>query len=243
MKRRSFIKLSSLTGLAITTLPSYSYSILEIDTSELIGKGFPELFGDGFKLRKEAHDAFLNMKSEALNEDVDIQVVSSYRNFNHQKRIWNRKFKSFTKQGLTTLGAIQKIIEYSTIPGTSRHHWGTDLDIFDGIPVQPENVLLTRHFEGNGPFRKLKDWMDKNANSFGYYLVYTNNEKRKGFKYEPWHYSYKPLSEIYLKEFKELDILKTLSNEDIMGKENFSKEFIQGYIQNNILDINPKLLS
>jgi hypothetical protein len=85
--------------------------------------------------------------------------------------------------------------------------------------------------------------MDKNANSFGYYLVYTNNEKRKGFKYEPWHYSYKPLSEIYLKEFKELDILKTLSNEDIMGKENFSKEFIQGYIQNNILDINPKLLS
>ena len=243
MKRRSFIKISSLTGLAISTLPSYTFALTEIDTNELIGKGSPKLFGDGFKLRKEAHDSFLNMKSEAINEDIDIQIVSSYRDFDHQKRIWNRKFKSFTKQGLSASGAIQKIIEYSTIPGTSRHHWGTDMDIIDGNPLQPENVLLTRHYESNGPYSKLKDWMDKNANSFGYYLVYTNNEKRKGFKYEPWHYSYKPLSDIYLKKFKQLDILKILSNEDIMGKENFSEEFIQGYIQHNILDINPKLLS
>ncbi len=243
MKRRSFIKISSLTGLAITTLPSYSFTLSAIDTNELIGKGSPELYGDGLKLRKEAYKAFIRMRDEALKENINIQVVSGYRDFNHQKRIWNRKFKTFTKQGLSASDAIQKIIEYSTIPGTSRHHWGADMDIIDGIPEQPKNVLLTRHFEGRGPYDKLKKWMDKNANSFGFYLVYTDNEKRKGFKYEPWHYSYKPLSKIYLKEFNKLDILKILKNEDIMGKDTFSEDFIQGYIKHNILDINPKLLS
>lgn len=243
MKRSSFIKISSLIGLAITTLPSYSLGVSEIDINELIGKGSPELFGDDFKLRKAAYKSFNRMRDEALKEGIKIQIVSSYRDFNHQKRIWNRKFKLFTKQGMGDSDAIRKIIEYSTIPGTSRHHWGTELDIIDGLPEQPKNVLLTRHFEADGPYSKLKDWMDKNANSFDFYLVYTNNNKRKGFKYEPWHYSYKPLSKMYLKEFKDLDILKILSKEDIIGKENFSEEFMQGYINHNILDINPKLLS
>ena len=36
--------------------------------------------------------------------------------------------------------AIDKIIEYSTLPGTSRHHWGTDIDIIDAGP--PEVVMF-----------------------------------------------------------------------------------------------------
>ena len=28
--------------------------------------------------------------------------------------------------------AISEIIRFSTVPGTSRHHWGTDIDIIDG---------------------------------------------------------------------------------------------------------------
>lgn len=243
MNRRSFIKISSITGLAISAFPAFAFSSPEISTEELIGKGSPELFGDGFKLRLDAYEAFLKMKSEALKDNIDIQIVSSYRNFDHQNRIWKRKYKSFTKQGLSPIDAIYKIIEYSTIPGTSRHHWGTDLDIIDGNPMQPKKVLLTKHFEKNGPFNNLKKWMDCNANSFGFYLVYTNNEKRNGFKYEPWHYSYKPLSKIYLKEYQELDFQELLNNEDILGKENLTEEFIKSYIKNNILDINPKLLS
>lgn len=243
MKRRTFIKASSITGLAISAFPAFAFSIHQINFEELIGKGSPKLYGQGFKLRQEAYKAFLKMASAALKDNIDIQVVSSYRNFDHQNRIWKRKYKSFTKQDLSPLDTIHKIIEYSTIPGTSRHHWGTDLDLIDGNPNQPINVLVTKHFEENGPFSELKKWMDSNANSFGFYLVYTNNEKRKGFKYEPWHYSYKPLSEIYLKDYQELDIPELLNNEDIMGKENLTGEFIKSYIKNNILDINPKLLS
>ncbi len=183
------------------------------------------------------------MRSAALMDTIEIKVVSSYRDFDHQNRIWSRKYKSYIKRGLSPLEAIRKIIEYSTIPGTSRHHWGTDIDIIDGNPDQPKNVLLTKHFEGEGPFAKLKDWMDIHANSFGFYLVYTDNDQRQGFKYEPWHYSYKPLSKIYIKEYLELDILDLLKKESIIGKENFSDDFFNSYIKNNILDINPELLS
>jgi len=242
MKRRTFLKTISLSGLAITAIPSFAFSNFKLSYVELIGKGNPELFGDTYKLRKDAHDAFIKMKAEALKEGINIQVVSSYRDFNHQNRIWTRKYNTFTKQGLPPAKAINKIIEYSTIPGTSRHHWGTDLDIIDGNSKQPKNVLNAEHFHGNGPFCKLKEWMDKYSNSFGFYLVYTDNANRKGFKYEPWHYSYKPLSKQYLEDYQELNLIDILKQEKIIGSEHFTDEFTKSYINQNILDINPKLL-
>lgn len=243
MNRRSFLKISSLMSLAFVAIPNYVFSSPKITSEELIGKGKTKLYGDVYKLRKEAYESFLKMKNSALKDGIDIHVVSSYRDFYNQRRIWNRKYKLFTQQGLSAKKVIEKIIEYSTIPGTSRHHWGTDLDIIDRNPKQPKNVLLTRHFEEKGPYFKLKKWMDKYANSFGFYLVYTNNPTRKGFKYEPWHYSYKPLSENYLIEFQKIDILEFLKKEKIMGKENFKEKFINKYLNENILDINPELLS
>lgn len=213
-----------------------------LSTEELIGKGNPELFGTNFKLQKEAFDAFLKMKAEAKKEGINISIVSSYRNFEHQKRIWSRKHKRYIKQGLTPEKAIKKIIEYSTIPGTSRHHWATDIDIIDANANYSGSVLVPHKFEGKGAFSKLKKWMDKNANAFGFYLVYTNTPNRKGFKYEPWHYSYKPLSKNYLLQYKKLDIIEILKAEKLIGSEHFSEEFINTYIQENILDINPELL-
>ena len=84
--------------------------------------------------------------------------------------------------------------------------------------------------------------MDRNANRFGFYLVYTDTISRKGFKYEPWHYSYRPLSQNYLQEYKKLEISKILKQEQLVGSSNFTKDFIKKYTQENILDINPKLL-
>ncbi len=242
MNRRKFIKNTSLSGIAIATIPALSFSSSNLPYNELIGKGKPELFGETYKLREEAHLAFIKMKAEALKEGINIQVVSSYRDFNHQNRIWTRKYNKYTKQGLSSEKSIKKIIEYSTIPGTSRHHWGTDLDIIDSNSKQPKNVLNAEHFHGNGPFCILKEWMDVHANSFGFYLVYTDNANRKGFKYEPWHYSYKPLSKQYLEDYQKLNLIEILKQEKLIGSEQFTEEFIKIFVNQNILDINPKLL-
>nr|WP_321231782.1 M15 family metallopeptidase [uncultured Psychroserpens sp.] len=209
---------------------------------ELIGKGQPQLFGDDFKLRKEAYDAFLRLTTEALKSDIRIQSVSSYRSFSHQNRIWERKYKRNIANGLSPKKSIKKIIEYSTIPGTSRHHWGTDIDLIDANVKQPSNVLNPAHFEGTGCFSKFKNWMDEHANDFGFYLVYTNKDKRKGFKYEPWHYSYKPLSKSYLNDYQKFNLKDIINSEQLIGCDYFSEEFITNYLNENILDINPELL-
>lgn len=213
-----------------------------ISNEELIGKGQPEFFGKDHKLRKEAHEAFLKMKGEALKEGIKIGFVSSYRSFNHQKRIWERKFNRNKSLGLTDEENIKKIIEYSTIPGTSRHHWGTDIDIIDLNVKQPKSSLQPNNYHGNGAFCKLKNWMNIHANRFGFYLVYTNNGNRKGFKYEPWHYSYEPLSSFYLKKYKAIDLSVLIKKEQLSGRKSFSKTFIENYLKEHILDINPKLL-
>ena len=86
-------------SLAFSAIPNYVFSSPKIMWQELIGKGKPKLYGDAYKLRKEAYESFLKMKNSALKDGIDIHVVSSYRDFYHQRRIWNRKYKLFIDPG------------------------------------------------------------------------------------------------------------------------------------------------
>jgi len=236
------MKLLGLGAAAIYSTPSMAFNMQNTATLELIGKGKPTVFGNGFSLRKEAFDAFVKMSAAAAKDGIEIHPVSSYRNYAHQNRIWERKYKRFTKQGLSPIKAIEKIITYSTIPGTSRHHWATDIDIIDKSASYSGDVLVPKKFHGDGPFCKLREWLEKNANTFGFYIVYTDKVDRKGFKYEPWHYSYAPLSIPMLQEYRKLNVKEMLQAEKLMGSEHFSENFINSYIKENILDINPMLL-
>lgn len=243
MNRRAFTKISILGALA-AAIPLSSFTGTQvISTAELLGQGNPNLTkGGNYQLRPEAAIAFEKMKKAAAADGIDLKVVSSYRNYAHQNRIWERKYKRFRESGLSPTQSIEKIIEYSTIPGTSRHHWGTDLDIIDGKPQVSGDVLVPSKFHGNGPFCAMKEWMDQNASNFDFYLVYTDAPERKGFKYEPWHYSYAPLSTQYLKEYQKLDVRALLEKENLMGSTHFKDDFMPRYIRQNILDINPVLL-
>ncbi len=215
----------------------------EYSIDELMGKADIELYGKDINLRKEAYDAFISMRDAALKEGIQIQVVSSYRGFDRQAAIFEGKYDRFTEvDGLQPLEAIDKIIEYSTIPGTSRHHWGTDVDLIDGAKPAEGDVLDPEKFGPGGPYEKFKKWMDENSEKYGFYLVYTDEPRRRGFKYEPWHYSYAPLSVPMLSTFRKKNILQLLEREDFLGVEHFTTGFIKTYITDNLLDINPDLL-
>ena len=207
-----------------------------------MGKADIELYGEGFLAQKETCDAFMAMKAAAYQDGIDLKVVSGYRSFDRQEAIFERKYQQYTDEGMEPLEAIDRIIEYSTIPGTSRHHWGTDLDIIDGYPKAEGDVLVPEKFGPGGPYELMKKWMDKNAEKFGFYLVYTDQPKRRGFKYEPWHYTYAPVSIPMLTAFRKKNILALLEKESFLGSEHFTTGFIKNYIQDNILDINLKLL-
>lgn len=244
MRRRTFLKKSSAASLTLAALPlGTTQTETEYSIVELMGKSAIELYGEGINLRQEAHDAFLEMKKAAYQAGFDIKMVSSYRSFERQRAIWERKYIQYTEvDGMLPISAMEKIIEYSTIPGTSRHHWGTDIDIIDGYPKVDGDVLVPKKFEEGGPFEAFKLWLDDNAEKFDFYLVYTDSYFRRGFKYEPWHYSYAPLSRPMLTQFRQKNILKLLSNETFEGSEHFNRTFLKRYIHDNILDINPDLL-
>ena len=213
-----------------------------IDYKTLLGIEHSNLVGDSIKLEKNTFIAMEKMRKAALLDGIKIKVVSGFRDFERQKQIWNRKFKKFTTENnLSDLEAIKEIIRFSTIPGTSRHHWGTEIDVIDEDFKNEKNLLISKKYEEGGIFEKLKKWMDNNSQKFGFYLTYDNNINRKGFEYEPWHYSYLPESKRYLKSFLKIDIVEIISKVDIEGKELFNEKFISDYINNNILEINPDL--
>lgn len=240
MNRRQFSKSVAISAIGLQFIGFRGIGKYSVD--ELTGRVKPTLQGDA-ELRKEAWQAFEKMRAAAKKEGIQIQVASSYRSYQRQEQIWTGKYNRFTKQGLSPIKAIEKIIEYSTIPGTSRHHWGTDVDIIQGGKPKQEDSLLGRHFEKGGIYRELKIWLDANKEKFGFYEVYTNDPARKGFKYEPWHLSYKPLSYPMLQEYREIDLKSFLQKHKLKGSDHFTEKFIRKYKRENVMDINPNLLS
>ena len=144
-------------SVALSGLPLLNFCSNEKFAAEiLIGKGNPNLVGKDHRLLPEVEKAYQNMERAARAAGIKVKVVSSYRSYEKQKAIWNRKFNAFKKEGLEGLQIINKIIEYSTIPGTSRHHWGTEIDVIDSNPLAEGDVLLTEKFHDGGPYEKLR---------------------------------------------------------------------------------------
>ncbi len=236
--------MKTLLGLLIlsTIMTTNAQQPLSIPADQLIGKGAPILIGDEVQLLPEVLIAFDKMQSAARAEGIELKIVSGYRDYEKQKEIWNRKFERFTEMGLSPTEAIKQIIEYSTIPGTSRHHWGTDIDVVDeNAKLEGDDLLVPRYFEEDGPFFSQKKWMDQHAESFGFYLVYTNHKDRKGFAYEPWHYSYRARSFEFLEAYKKIDWKNMIIDESLLGHHHLNESFLDQYELEQIFDINPVL--
>ena len=145
-------------------------------------------------LRNEVLLKFDQMYNAALKDGIKLVIISGTRSFNHQKYIWDRKWaKNILK--MDSISAVKEIMKYSSMPSTSRHHWGTDIDL---------NNLENSYFEiGEG--KKIFDWLVENAFKYGFHMTYDNQEetKRTGYKMEKWHWSYMPISEQFLIQFNE----------------------------------------
>ena len=174
----------------------------------------PEAYanGTGMYMRKEALNAFIEMQKCAKTEGVSLTVISACRNFNHQKIIWEAKWNGVRKVGGKDLSQAipnaadraKEILKFSSMPGTSRHHWGTDIDI---------NSLSPSYFE-SGKGKKEYEWLRDNASEFGFCQVYSEkgNERKYGYEEEKWHWSYVPIASKFTQYFKQ-----NMSAKDING--------------------------
>ena len=175
----------------------------EVDLSIVMGKFDPsthEAFvlidkthadREGLFLQKESYDAFIKMRDAAASAGIRLTIRSATRNFDYQKGIWERKWAANKKKrvGGDDRSNALNILEYSSMPSTSRHHWGTDIDL---------NSFENSWFE-SGEGLKLYEWMLANAADFGYCQVYTAKDAARpdGYNEEKWHWSYLPIAEEY----------------------------------------------
>jgi hypothetical protein len=213
-------------------------SAQHIDPLLVLGKTTPPLVGN---MQGEVYKAYEQMRKAAAKAGIDIKAVSAHRSYHRQREIWNAKYSTLISQGLSAKDAIQEIITYSTLPGTSRHHWGTDIDIIDNANPQSGDVLLTEKFYGDGPSCALRSWMNQNAADHGFLEVYTDHPNRKGFVHEPWHYTYHSLSKAYLEILTNHAIAEIAKDEQLLGREFLDAEFFTSYTAEHLLDINPAL--
>ncbi len=153
-------------------------------------------------LRKETYTAFISMAEDAKKDNINLVILSATRNFNMQKAIWERKWKDNATIADPKARA-EKILRYSSMPGTSRHHWGTDIDL---------NSLEESYFQ-SGEGRKIYLWLATHADRYGFCQPYTSKESgRTGYEEEKWHWSYMPLSLPLLRQY-----LENITLEDITG--------------------------
>ncbi|WJG11301.1 M15 family metallopeptidase [Aliiglaciecola sp. LCG003] len=182
-------------------------------------------------LIKEVVHAFFQMQSAALLDGVDMQLVSSFRNFDRQLSIWQNKWqgkaslydinsKLIDPVNLTVEQKVHGIMTWSALPGSSRHHWGTDFDVYDKQAVLDTGhrfELIKPEYELGGPCHRLNCWLTDNAQQFNFYRPY--QYYTGGVAPEPWHLSYQPLAQKIIAEL-DLNILKhQLSTTDMGGKE------------------------
>ena len=164
----------------------------------------------GKYLRQEAYRAFVQMADAAKKDGVQLFIISATRNFSAQKNIWENKWNGKVRvenKDLTTVNNLSErarlILLYSSMPGTSRHHWGTDMDL---------NSLENGYF-ASGQGLKIYNWLLANASTYGFCQPYTSKDKgRTGYEEEKWHWSYLPLSKVLLTEYK-----KQVSYKDVAG--------------------------
>lgn len=148
----------------------------------------------------------------AKNAGFDVAVASGFRDYNSQLNIWNLKASGkrpvldssgnpLEVSKLTPEDLCFAILRWSALPGTSRHHWGTEIDVFDrnSLPKDYQVQLIPKEAASGGIFARFNEWLDRNILEHGFFRPYSKD--MGGVSPEWWHLSYTPVSQRYFEHF------------------------------------------
>ena len=199
-----------------------SDSLPTFSREELLGRFDPALH-PGFRrvpaawtdkeeiyLRTEVLEAYGRMREAAQADGVALLVRSATRNFDYQKGIWERKWERPQYMGWQAVDKARDILTYSAMPGASRHHWGTDIDL---------NSFENDWFE-SGEGAQVYDWLLSHAGDYGFHQVYDDKSTgRTGYELERWHWSYLPTAGPMLAAFNTAVAPSDLTGAPFSGAE------------------------
>lgn len=177
-----------------------------------------------------AATSFLAMRDAAAQAGIDLAAASSFRDFDRQLHIWNGKWRGeralldrsgqpLDAAGLGEAARIDAILCWSALPGGSRHHWGTDVDVIDAAALPPDYrlQLVPEEYGAGGVFERLTPWLDEHMGRFGFYRPYCDGGQGAGA--EPWHLSYWPVAAEALEALTLPVLRRALVTSELLGKE------------------------
>ncbi|MES2276685.1 MAG: M15 family metallopeptidase [Bacteroidota bacterium] len=175
-------------------------------------------------LKKETYSAYIKMYAAALKDGVQLTMISGVRSFYDQCCKWDGKWNAAEFSGIkNTDEKINRMLRWWSMPGTSRHHWGTDMDLTNIKPAWYNTVQGIKTY----------NWLVKYAAAYGFYQPFNAN-RPVGYQEEKWHWSYVPLARIYLREY-----LKEISYTDFAGFYGYHSAQKMDVIATRVSAINP----
>ncbi|QSX32053.1 M15 family metallopeptidase [Shewanella avicenniae] len=208
------------------------FSVLEqqlLGLDEPAMSAFTDDDGKVLLLEPQTLAAFVRMKSAAAQDGIQLNICSAFRAFEHQCRIWNNKATGkrpllnadslpVDVNTLSDENLLNTLLLWSAIPGMSRHHWGTDLDLFDGSAIGRQQLqLLNSEYQPNGPCHQSYLWLEENAATFGFYRPF--RQGLSGTTEELWHFSYFPVANRLQQQYSSPALAKLLSSSEIALKD------------------------
>ena len=179
-------------------------------------------------VHRDAADAFLAMREAAMQAGIELEAASAFRDFERQRQLWNAKFtgerplldasgRLLDTASLAEPQRVAAILLWTALPGASRHHWGTDLDVIDRAAVAPgyEVQLVAGEYAPGGPFGRLSHWLDENMRHFGFFRPYATG--KGGVRPEPWHISYAPVARQALRDLDLPILAEALQGQEVLG--------------------------
>lgn len=192
-----------------------------------------------YQIHQDVKESFLKLQKKAQGDGFNLQLISAFRSYQAQENIWNAKArgekKLYSHDGRSILNfsdlneeeIIMAIMRWSALPGASRHHWGTDIDVFDAHKKARDKVELTiEEGEPNGAFFEFHEWLTdliQSDQSFGFYRPY--EQDLGGVSPEKWHLSYSPISLQYYEKYT-IDVFEQIIQE--------SEILLKPYIEQNL---------
>ncbi|RUO44316.1 hypothetical protein CWE15_03860 [Aliidiomarina taiwanensis] len=190
-------------------------------------------------LHPDAAAAFQAMQTQAQAEGIDLRIASGFRSFARQQVIWERKYQAPTRCHMSPQERLADITQWSALPGTSRHHWGTDLDLYDHQRVARSDLVLeTWEYARGGPCHALFLWLEQHAPRYGFFRPY--DKDRGGVKPEPWHWSFAPVATDYLQQFDVDQLKRVLQQNPLPGlapTADYFDAYIEAYVRQFVYQI------
>lgn len=144
----------------------------------------PELtqLRNGHAIDKRAYPELQAMMDAARAAGFQPIICSSYRTWEKQEELFERKVQSYIAEGYGRSEAEDKAAYWVARPGTSEHQAALAVDIVD-----KEYQLLDEAQEE----RPVQQWLMSHCAEYGFILRYpTAKSSLTGVGYEPWHYRY-----------------------------------------------------